>query len=103
MKKIITASILAGALFAAGSAAAMPLAPLSPATADIIEVAGGCGQGWHRGPNRGRSMPFVWPTSPQLRPAVAASLPARLVSRPLRPLPRQRHLIVENATRLSIT
>jgi len=34
-----------------GSAHAMPTAPLAPATnSDLIEVAGGCGRGWHRGP-----------------------------------------------------
>ena len=34
---------------------AMPLAPLAPATDSgvIIEVAGGCGPGWHRGPYGG--------------------------------------------------
>jgi len=38
----------------AGGAHAMPLAPLAPATSsDVIEVAGGCGPGWHRGPYGG--------------------------------------------------
>ena len=50
MKTILTSAFLAAALFAAGSATAMPLAPLAPAPADVIEVAGGCGAGWHRGP-----------------------------------------------------
>ena len=54
MKKLIAAGFLAGALVAAGAAGAMPLAPLAPASnADIIEVAGGCGEGWHRGPYGG--------------------------------------------------
>ncbi len=53
MKNLLTASLLAIALAAAGDAAAMPLAPLATAPADVIEVAGGCGPGWHRGPNGG--------------------------------------------------
>ncbi|MDB5575418.1 MAG: hypothetical protein JWR80_594 [Bradyrhizobium sp.] len=53
MKKLIAAALFAGAL-AAGAAHAMPLPPLARATnADLIEVAGGCGEGWHRGPYGG--------------------------------------------------
>jgi hypothetical protein len=38
----------------AGGAHAMPMAPPAPATnSDVIEVAGGCGRGWHRGPYGG--------------------------------------------------
>jgi hypothetical protein len=38
----------------AGSAQAMPLAPAaSTANADFIQVAGGCGAGFHRGPYGG--------------------------------------------------
>ena len=41
-----------GAMIAGANA--MPLAPLAPApNADVIEVAGGCGPGWHRGPYGG--------------------------------------------------
>jgi hypothetical protein len=52
--KLVAASALALGLglFATGSQA-MPLAPLAPAApgdAVIIQVAGGCGWGWHRGP-----------------------------------------------------
>ena len=61
MKKIFTASILGLALFAAGSASAMPLAPLSPTPAGIIEVAGGCGAGWHRGPYGGCRRNYAQP------------------------------------------
>ena len=53
MKNLLTASLLAIALAAAGDAAAMPLAPLAPAPADVIEVAGGCGPGWHPWNNPG--------------------------------------------------
>lgn len=61
MKKILTTSILGLALLAAGGASAMPLAPLSPASADVIEVAGGCGKGWHRGPNGGCRRNYAQP------------------------------------------
>ena len=44
---IATAFVLASLI---GSASAMPLAPAAPiANPDMIEVAGGCGTGWHRG------------------------------------------------------
>jgi Spy/CpxP family protein refolding chaperone len=61
MKKIVTASFLAAALFAASQATAMPLAPLAPAPADVIEVAGGCGPGWHRGPYGGCRRNYAQP------------------------------------------
>jgi hypothetical protein len=51
MNRLIAAAFLVGALTAAGVANAMPLAPAPGA--DIIEVAGGCGPGWHRGPYGG--------------------------------------------------
>jgi hypothetical protein len=35
------------------TAQAMPLAPLEPANATVIQIAGGCGAGWHRGPYGG--------------------------------------------------
>jgi hypothetical protein len=55
--KLLAASALALGLglFATGSQA-MPLAPLAsaaPGDAVIIQVAGGCGWGWHRGPYGG--------------------------------------------------
>jgi len=51
--KILAASVLAlGLGFAAMSASqAMPVAPLGQSAAsDTIQVAQGCGPGWHRGP-----------------------------------------------------
>jgi hypothetical protein len=53
MKPILAVALLAAALLAGAGAQAMPAAPLSPAPADIIEIAGGCGPGWHRGPYGG--------------------------------------------------
>ena len=51
MNKLIAAAFLLGTI---ASANAMPLAPTAPASnPDIIEVAGGCGPGWHRGPYGG--------------------------------------------------
>ena len=54
MNRLIAAALLVGALMGAGAANAMPLPPLAPAPgADVIEIAGGCGLGWHRGPYGG--------------------------------------------------
>jgi hypothetical protein len=54
MNRLIAAAFLVGALTGAGAANAMTLAPLAPAPgADVIEIAGGCGLGWHRGPYGG--------------------------------------------------
>jgi len=51
MKKLIAAAFLLGSLAGAN---AMPLAPVAPASSpDVIEIAGGCGRGWHRGPYGG--------------------------------------------------
>ena len=52
MRPILAAAFVLGTL--AGSAQAMPIAsPASTANPDIIKVAGGCGEGWHRGPYGG--------------------------------------------------
>ncbi len=54
MNRLIAAAFLAGALTGAGATNAMPRAALAPAPgADVIEIAGGCGLGWHRGPYGG--------------------------------------------------
>ena len=50
MKTIVAAFALTLAL--AGSSHALPLAPM-PDTSATIQIAGGCGEGWHRGPNGG--------------------------------------------------
>lgn len=52
MRTMFAAALALGAI--TGSAQAMPLAPLGArANGDVIAVAGGCGAGWHRGPNGG--------------------------------------------------
>jgi hypothetical protein len=52
MQKMMATTLFLGAII--GTAQAMPLAPVATApNADIVEVAGGCGEGWHRGPYGG--------------------------------------------------
>ena len=52
MNRLITPAFVFAMM--AGGAHAMPMAPPAPATnSDVIEVAGGCGSGWHRGPYGG--------------------------------------------------
>ena len=82
MKQILSAAFLAGALFAAGSAGAMPLAPPASATADVIEVAGGCGPGWYRGPYGG--------CQPMGRAVVVAPAPIVVAPAPVVVVPRAR-------------
>jgi len=52
MKKILAAALFAATLAGIGAAnAAMPIAPMSAAdTAEVIQVAQGCGPGYARGP-----------------------------------------------------
>ncbi|MBI5127886.1 MAG: hypothetical protein HZA66_00445 [Rhodopseudomonas palustris] len=58
MKTILAATVVAATLAIAGAASAMPLAPLgSTNSADVIQVAQGCGPGWARGP-MGRCRPM---------------------------------------------
>lgn len=58
MKTILAATVFAATLAVAGAASAMPLAPLgSNNSADVIQVAQGCGPGWARGP-MGRCRPM---------------------------------------------
>lgn len=44
----------------AGGAQALPVTPLSHSS-NVIQVAGGCGEGWHRGPNGGCRRNFAHP------------------------------------------
>jgi hypothetical protein len=53
MKYLAASAVAIGlSLFAMNASQAMPLAPLAQTAANdaIINVAGGCGWGWHRGP-----------------------------------------------------
>jgi hypothetical protein len=48
MKTLVAAAFFASLI--AGAATAMPLGPTAQGLqSDIIQVAGGCGRGWHRG------------------------------------------------------
>ena len=82
MKTIFAAALVAGTMMGFGIANAAPIAPAVPTVqGDIIQVAGGCGRGFHRGPrggcrvNRGR----VVVVPPR---ASGAPLPARHVLAP---------------------
>jgi hypothetical protein len=62
MRTLFAASLALGAI--TGSAQAMPLAPFGAgANGDVIAVAGGCGDGWHRGPNGGCLRNFANPAA----------------------------------------
>jgi hypothetical protein len=64
MNRLIAAAFLVSTLMGAGLASAMPLPPPAPAPgADVIEVAGGCGPGWHRGPYGGCLRNFANPAA----------------------------------------
>ena len=51
--KIFVAAALGLFAFAAVPVQAMPIAPLSGVESNITLIAGGCGAGFHRGPNGG--------------------------------------------------
>ncbi len=62
MRTIIASTLLLGLLSV--SASAMPLASLQPESRTaVIEVAGGCGAGWHRGPYGGCLRNFANPAA----------------------------------------
>ncbi len=54
MKTLFAAALVAGTIAGFGIANAAPMAPAPlSAQADVIQVAGGCGRGMHRGPYGG--------------------------------------------------
>jgi hypothetical protein len=62
MRKLFVATFLSAALTTAASA--MPLAPFdTTANTNVIQVAGGCGAGWHRGPYGGCLRNFANPAA----------------------------------------
>ena len=62
MRRILAASVLLAAMTTAASA--MPLAPIDTAAkADVIQVAGGCGAGRHRGPYGGCLLNYANPAA----------------------------------------
>lgn len=61
MKTLLAIAFAAG-LALAGASAAQAMTPAPVGTADIlIQVAGGCGPGWHRGPYGGCRRNYVQP------------------------------------------
>ena len=97
MKSLFAAAVLAATLSGLGAASAMPMAPLGAGeSADVIQVAQGCGPGWARGPY-GRCRPMyraapVYAPRPVYRAARGGRPPPRLpprlllARRPLLPL-----------------
>ncbi len=61
MKTFIIAAFFAGASIAPSFA--VPLAKSDSTPVEIIKVAGGCGAGWHRGPNGGCLKNFADPSA----------------------------------------
>ena len=62
MNRLIATAFGLGTLISGANA--MPLAPASPApNSDVIEVAGGCGAGWHRGPYGGCRQNYANPAA----------------------------------------
>ena len=53
MNRLVATVFLFSTLIGAGVASALPLTPFAPADANVVEVAGGCGRGFHRGPYGG--------------------------------------------------
>lgn len=53
MKNLFAAALIATTMGGFGAANAMPLAPATSTNPDVIQVAGGCGPGFHRGPYGG--------------------------------------------------
>jgi hypothetical protein len=60
--RTMMAAVFVFAMFT-GAAQAMPSAPVEPPHTDVIPVAGGCGPGWHRGPNGGCLRNFADPAA----------------------------------------
>ena len=69
MKRLAASLLSLGlGLAAASTALAMPVAPIAPSQGEIIQVAQGCGPGFHRGPYGAcrplYSCPPGWRTGP---------------------------------------
>ena len=71
MKILVAAAFAASLLGGASIANAMPAAPTGGANPDVIQVAGGCGPGFHPGPY-GRCRPNRYAPPVVVRPPVIA-------------------------------
>jgi hypothetical protein len=63
MKKFIAAVFLFSTIASSGVANALPLLPVQAPTDAVIQVAGGCGPGWHRGPYGGCRQNYANPAA----------------------------------------
>lgn len=62
MNRLIATAFILGTLVS--GADALPLVPVAQASgSDVIAVAGGCGQGWHRGPYGGCRQNYANPAA----------------------------------------
>ncbi len=92
MSKFVSSLVIGGAMvLAAAPAHAFPAAPsatMQPAS-DVIQVAGGCGPGRHRGPGGG-CRPNVGPVVVVPPPVVVAPRPVVVAPAPVVVVPRKR-------------
>lgn len=62
MNRLIATAFILGTLVSGANA--LPFSPVAPASgSDVIAVAGGCGQGWHRGPYGGCRQNYANPAA----------------------------------------
>jgi hypothetical protein len=61
MKKFIAAAFLFSTIADSGIANALSLQPIQAPPVEVIQVAGGCGPGWHRGPYGGCRRNYAYP------------------------------------------
>jgi hypothetical protein len=63
MNRLVATAFLFSALIGAGAANALPLKSFAPVDANVVEVAGGCGPGFHRGPYGGCRQNYANPAA----------------------------------------
>jgi hypothetical protein len=63
MKKFIAGASLFTTIAGSGAANAVPLLPVQSSNPEIIQIAGGCGPGWHRGPYGGCRQNYANPAA----------------------------------------
>ena len=103
MSKLFLSLVSGGVLaLTAVSAQAFPSAPsgVTPVPSDVIQVAGGCGPGWHRGPG-GACRPNRGPVvvAPAPRAVVVAPVPGAVV---VAPRPRCWWTVAPNGARVRV-
>ena len=63
MKKFIAAAFLFSTIAGSSVANALPLLAVQTQTIEVIQIAGGCGPGWHRGPYGGCRQNYANPAA----------------------------------------